>query len=115
MKIIEGKKATYKVEEVNNIGDYVIEINGHELYEDGQSWLVSNFDYTSSIDRVENDKKMLLKISIKKLLKKYKMTIKEASDRFEIPYRTIQNWSSGQRECPEYILKMMNEILSKES
>lgn len=48
------------------------------------------------------------------LMTKYKMNIKQLSDRFDIPYRTVQNWASGQRECAEYIIKMMDEILSKE-
>lgn len=41
------------------------------------------------------------------------MSIKQISDRFDIPYRTVQNWVGGQRECPAYILKMMMEILTK--
>ena len=44
---------------------------------------------------------------------KNNLTIKGISDRFEIPYRTVQNWANGQRECPVYIIKMMDEILRK--
>lgn len=60
-KIIYGKKATYIVEEVNDIGDYTISIKGHKMYKD-QSWMVGNFDYMSSINRIEEDKKMFLEI-----------------------------------------------------
>lgn len=45
---------------------------------------------------------------------KYSMNVKQISDRFDIPYRTVQNWNSHQRECPQYIIKMMDEMLSKE-
>ena len=54
-------------------------------------------------------------MTIKELMNKYRYNIKQLSDRFNIPYRTVQNWASGQRECAEYIVKMMDEILSKES
>lgn len=110
--IIEGKKAKYTVEPINNIGDYRITIEGHEIYEDGQTWMVGNFDYKSSINRIESGKKMLLKKSFKKLIDKYNISIKQISDRFNIPYRTVQNWSSGQRICADYIVNMMDEILS---
>lgn len=47
------------------------------------------------------------------LMKKYNMTIKQISVRFDIPYRTVQNWAGEKRECPKYIIKMMDEILQK--
>ena len=58
-KIINGKKANYTVEDINDIGDYRITMTGHEKYKD-QSWMVGNFDYMSSINRIENDEFMLL-------------------------------------------------------
>ena len=33
---------------------------------------------------------------------------------FEIPYRTVQNWELGLRECPEYLLQLMEYKLKKE-
>lgn len=53
-------------------------------------------------------------MTVKDILKKYNITQKQLSERFEIPYRSIQNWVGGQRECPSYLIKMMDEILSKE-
>lgn len=41
------------------------------------------------------------------LLKDSGMNMKQFSDYFEIPYRTIQNWNLGVRDCPEYLLKLM--------
>lgn len=42
------------------------------------------------------------------------MNLKQFSDYFEIPYRTIQNWEGGQRECPTYLLELMKYKLKKE-
>lgn len=53
--------------------------------------------------------------TINQLTEIYGLTLRQISDRFSIPYRTVQNWNSEQRECPKYILKMMCEILSNES
>ena len=39
------------------------------------------------------------------------MNIKQLSDRFDVPYRTMQNWVNGVRTCPPYIPSMMLEIL----
>lgn len=33
------------------------------------------------------------------------------AERFAIPYRTVENWCSGARECPLYMRLMMQEIL----
>ena len=33
---------------------------------------------------------------------------------FDIPRRTVQNWDLGVRECPEYLLKLMEYKLTKE-
>ena len=52
--------------------------------------------------------------SIEMIKYKYSLNIKKISDRFDIPYRTVQNWCNGSRTCPGYIIKMMDEILSKE-
>ena len=35
------------------------------------------------------------------------MNLTEFSKFFEIPYRTVQNWEYGQRECPDYLIKLM--------
>lgn len=31
--------------------------------------------------------------------------------RFEIPYRTVQDWAAGRRTPPDYVLRMIREIL----
>lgn len=45
---------------------------------------------------------------------KYGMTLKELSDYFEIPYRTVQGWKLGKRKCPSYLLKLMIYKLENE-
>lgn len=35
----------------------------------------------------------------------------ELAEHFAIPYRTVQNWESGQRECAPYIRLMIQETL----
>ena len=42
------------------------------------------------------------------------MNRKEYAEYFEIPYRTIQSWELGDRDCPEYLLKLMYYKLQKE-
>ena len=58
-KEIKGTRANYIVEDINDIGDYRISISGHEVYKE-KSQMVGNFDYMSSINRIENDEFMLL-------------------------------------------------------
>ncbi len=51
----------------------------------------------------------------KKLREQSGMNLTEFSMYFEIPYRTIQNWEYGERECPEYLLKLMEYKLKNEN
>lgn len=53
--------------------------------------------------------------TIKDICTEYKITQTELSKRFEIPLRTIQDWHGGRRVPPYYVVKMMIEILNKES
>lgn len=38
------------------------------------------------------------------------MSIKEVSEKYGIPYRTVQNWKEGCRKSPSYIISMINRI-----
>jgi hypothetical protein len=42
------------------------------------------------------------------------MSRQEFAEFFSIPYRTLQNWELGTRECPEYLLKLIEYKLTKE-
>ena len=50
----------------------------------------------------------------KKILESSGMTMKGFSNRFKIPYRTVQGWKLGERECPEYLLELIKYKLGKE-
>ena len=53
-------------------------------------------------------------MSLKDLRLASGMSRREYAEYFEIPYRTIQSWELGDRECPEYLLKLMYYKLEKE-
>lgn len=57
-------------------------------------------------------------VGLKELREQAKLTRKDFSEHFNIPYRTIQDWELGQRKCPAYLLdliayKLKNEGLIK--
>lgn len=33
---------------------------------------------------------------------------------YNIPYRTIQNWECGQRECPEYVRSLLERAVKED-
>lgn len=43
------------------------------------------------------------------------MTRKEFCDYFGIPYRTVQDWELGNRNCPAYLVELMRYKLEHES
>lgn len=49
--------------------------------------------------------------TVKEIIMASGMSQTKFAERFDIPYRTVQNWYSGTRQCPEYVRKMMVEIL----
>lgn len=52
-----------------------------------------------------------IKISIHTIMYNFDLTIKEVSDQFGIPYRTVQNWAGGISTPPNYTLIMMYNLL----
>lgn len=42
-----------------------------------------------------------------KIRKEMGLTLKQVSDLYCIPYRTVQNWEYGINNPPEYVLKMI--------
>ncbi|WP_455057835.1 helix-turn-helix domain-containing protein [Jutongia sp.] len=53
------------------------------------------------------------------------MTIKEIRDitglsqvefgkKYDIPRRTIQNWETGERQCPPYMLKLLERVVKED-
>lgn len=44
---------------------------------------------------------------VKQLVRSGKYTMKEVSERYTIPYRTVQNWVYGVSKPPEYVERMI--------
>lgn len=53
-------------------------------------------------------------LEFKTILEESGMNMKRFSEYFGIPYRTVQGWKAGNRECPDYLLKLMAYKLEKE-
>ena len=53
-------------------------------------------------------------MTIKEMLERTGWTQKRFSDYFGIPYRTVQHWTAGSRECPDYVRGLIQYKLSKE-
>lgn len=51
-------------------------------------------------------------MSIKDICEQKKLTMAELSNRFCIPYRTIQNWCNGTNKCPDYVRLMILKQLN---
>lgn len=48
---------------------------------------------------------------IKDLRERYQLTRAQFSDLFCVPLRTVQSWELGERSCPYYVFRMMEELL----
>ena len=53
-------------------------------------------------------------MSVKELRELSGMTRPKFAEYFGIPYRTMQNWEMGLRQCPDYLLDLMRYKLDKE-
>ena len=52
--------------------------------------------------------------TIKELCQEFHIGQSELSRRFRIPLRTVQNWHSGERKPPEYVVAMIRDLLENE-
>lgn len=50
-------------------------------------------------------------VDIKDLRERYQLTRQQLADLFCIQLRTVQSWELGQRNCPLYVFRMMEELL----
>lgn len=51
---------------------------------------------------------------IKTLRESYNLSRKEFCEYFGIPYRTLQSWELGDRECPDYVIELIKYRLQNE-
>ena len=35
-------------------------------------------------------------------------------EKYEIPKRTLENWEQGSRECPEYLIKLLDRVVKED-
>lgn len=103
MKKIEFDVFTRLYEEAksyNNLDMYIMERGWQEWMNDLESGTVAEvLKYIYSI----------AKDGFPELLNHYE-TLRKVSDRFGIPYSTLQRWKSGITDVPEYTLVMMTYI-----
>ncbi|MBR2366427.1 MAG: helix-turn-helix domain-containing protein [Oscillospiraceae bacterium] len=53
-------------------------------------------------------------MTIKQICETYNISQTELSDRFGIPYRTVQDWYGGRRTPPDYVVGMIEQLLAQE-
>lgn len=51
--------------------------------------------------------------SVKAIAQTAGLNQRELARRFDIPYRSVENWCSGTNQCPPYVKKMMMELLGQ--
>ena len=52
--------------------------------------------------------------TIKELCEKYSIGQTALAQRFDIPLRTVQDWHAERRTPPEYVTRMMDELLAQD-
>lgn len=53
--------------------------------------------------------------TVRALIERYGLTQSAFSRYFDIPLRTVQDWYSGRRQCPPYVITMAAEIIAREA
>lgn len=49
--------------------------------------------------------------NVRDLRERYQLTRQQFSDLFCIPIRTVQSWELGERSCPAWVFRMLDELL----
>lgn len=53
-------------------------------------------------------------MSIREIRKVTGLTQAEFAEKFHIPKRSIENWESGKRKCPEYVNYLLQQLIKKQ-
>lgn len=77
--------------------DYVIEIEGIKL----------DIEHEKKSDEKELTGKRLTAYSIKAIREKSGMNRKDFAEWLGIPYRTMSDWEHGERQMPDYVLRLI--------
>ncbi|MDD6920587.1 MAG: helix-turn-helix domain-containing protein [Eubacteriales bacterium] len=51
-------------------------------------------------------------MTVKEILKKSQLNQSEFSKLFGIPLRTVQDWHAGKRNPPEYVINLLDIVIS---
>ena len=46
-------------------------------------------------------------ITIHEIRQHLGLTQKDFAERYQIPKRTIENWETGKRQCPQYLIQLI--------
>ena len=57
----------------------------------------------------------MFKMTFKELRELSGMNMKQFANYFNIPYRTVQDWEYGKRQCNDYIIELMKYKLENEN
>lgn len=50
---------------------------------------------------------------MKEILNKLHLSIREFADLYEIPYQTVRQWTVGERRMPEYLKKLIEKDIER--
>lgn len=53
-------------------------------------------------------------MTIKEIRQLTGLSAQKFGDKYGIPLRTIQNWEGGQRQAPEYIVKLLERVVKED-
>lgn len=48
---------------------------------------------------------------VERIIKASGMTRKDLAEKYGIPYRSLSKWHTGERECPDYVLDMLERLV----
>ena len=77
--------------------DYILEIEGMNL----------NIEYDKTNEEKEPTCKSLTDYAIKAVREQSGMNRKDFAEWLGIPYRTISDWEHGERQMPDYVLRLI--------
>ncbi len=72
--------------------------------------VIEDGDVPICVEEIQQDD-FIINRSVKEICKMAGMSQNAMADYFGIPRRTLGNWCTGERECPEYTKMMMQELL----
>ena len=50
----------------------------------------------------------------RKIVAKTGLSLAKFAERYEIPRRSVENWSGGQRTAPDYVIKLLARVVAED-